>query len=670
MPRNLVAGLLVAAIAASSGCDENANISGLPGYAVGEVRVSPRVDTLFIPDTVRSTDRVQFTATVIGKDLLERTVPMVWSVSDPSIATIDFQGLVTPRGLGTVEIKAEADKEGTATLVILPMPLPSLAVTPATDTIFVEEPIVPARDTARFTAQALDTLGQPIAGVLYAWGIAPSNVATVDQTGLVRAAELGTATVSVAALDQVEQRTLHVLPVIASIELAAHPSAVLALDTVQLVASARDYAGAVVQRTFNWTSSNSSVATVDAMGNVLFVGTGQATITARSAFRTVATTITAHPRQLVAFDAGTDFNCGFTPLGRGYCWGLETTGQTASASDSTCFGAIGNPQGCTLPPKRMQEADIEFTSMSAGGAFACGVDANQMLWCWGSDSDGQRGNGLSGGGAVPALATVKNERFTMVSAGDRHACALNLAGTAYCWGADDAGQLGDTKLVNSTTPIPVADTTLSFTRISAGGQHTCGIVTSGLAYCWGDGSQGQLGSGGAASSQVPVAVSGGRTYSEIAAGFNHTCAVETTGNVYCWGNNSTGQLGIGNTTSQLGPTLTLAGGGFTAITAGGDSTALGTRSHTCGVANGNAICWGDSNWGQVGSGVINGIVTNPTQVSGPFQASAISAGESHTCAIASGTGLTWCWGSNRYGALGNEYQAAARATPQLVARPR
>jgi alpha-tubulin suppressor-like RCC1 family protein len=63
-------------------------------------------------------------------------------------------------------------------------------------------------------------------------------------------------------------------------------------------------------------------------------------------------------------------------------------------------------------------------------------------------------------------------------------------------------------------------------------------------------------------------------------------------------------------------------------------------------------------------------VTNPTQVSGPFQASAISAGESHTCAIASGTGLTWCWGSNRYGALGNEYQAAARATPQLVARPR
>lgn len=661
MSRRLLAGLLVATTIAV-GCDDRANISGLPGYAISDVRVTPSIDTIYIPDTVRVTDRVQFFAAVEGKDGLLHVAPMVWSVSDPSIASIDAQGVVTPRGIGTVEIRAEADKIGRATLVILPLPLPALVVTPGVDTIFVEEPIVPARDTARFVAQALDTLGQPVAGVTYVWGVSPSTVATVDQEGLVRAAGLGTGTLTVAALDQVTQSTVEVLPAIASIELGAHPSAVLALDTVQLVATARDYSGAAVARQFNWTSSDPSMATVDSSGRVQVLATGQATITARSAFRTATTTITAHPRALLALDAGDDFTCGYTALGRGYCWGLETAGQTASASDSTCFDGLAGSQGCTLPPKRMSNPEIEFTSISAGGEFGCGIDAQQLLYCWGNDDAGQRGNGFSGGGQNPEPATVKNERFTMVSAGFAHACALNLVGTAYCWGADDAGQLGDTKLANSTTPIPVSDTTLVFTRITAGGRHTCGIVTSGIAYCWGDGALGQLGSGNADSSQVPRPVAGGRSYSAISAGSAHTCAVETTGSVYCWGNNATGQLGNGTTGAQLVPTLANAGSSFTAISAGG--------GHTCGISNGAAVCWGDSNWGQVGSGVVGAIVPGPAQVSGPFQATAITAGASHTCAIAAGTGLAWCWGSNRWGALGNEFQAAARATPQLVARPR
>jgi hypothetical protein len=181
----LLAGLLVATTIAV-GCDDRANISGLPGYAISDVRVTPSIDTIYIPDTVRVTDRVQFFAAVEGKDGLLHVAPMVWSVSDPSIASIDAQGVVTPRGIGTVEIRAEADKIGRATLVILPLPLPALVVTPGVDTIFVEEPIVPARDTARFVAQALDTLGQPVAGVTYVWGVSPSTVATVDQEGLVR----------------------------------------------------------------------------------------------------------------------------------------------------------------------------------------------------------------------------------------------------------------------------------------------------------------------------------------------------------------------------------------------------------------------------------------------------------------------------------------------------
>lgn len=151
------------------------------------------------------------------------------------------------------------------------------------------------------------------------------------------------------ALDQVTQSTLHVLPVIASIELAAHPTQVLALDTVQLVATALDYAGAPVARQFTWTSSNPAVATVDASGAVHFLSAGRATFIARSAFRTAATTISAQPRQLLAMDAGRDFACGFAPLGQGYCWGRETVGQTAAVADSTCFACAGHDDAAGMP---------------------------------------------------------------------------------------------------------------------------------------------------------------------------------------------------------------------------------------------------------------------------------------------------------------------------------
>ena len=119
----------------------------------------------------------------------------------------------------------------------------------------------------------------------------------------------------------------------------------------------------------------------------------------------------------------------------------------------------------------MNRPDLSFTTISAGEAFGCGVGTDQMLYCWGSDEFGQIGNGQDGAGATPSLATVKTHRFTTVSAGGAHACALNLAGTAYCWGNDASGQLGDNRNIHSTTPIPVVDTTLSFRTISASAAH-------------------------------------------------------------------------------------------------------------------------------------------------------------------------------------------------------
>ena len=231
---------------------------------------------------------------------------------------------------------------------------------------------------------------------------------------------------------------------------------------------------------------------------------------------------------------------------------MRMEGRTAAGADSTCSPIWQHSGPCILPPKRMNRPDLSFTTISAGGKFGCGIATDQMLYCWGSDEFGQIGNGQDGAGATPSLATVKTHRFTTVSAGAAHACALNLVGTAYCWGNDGSGQLGDNRQINSSTPIPVADTSLSFRAISAGDHHTCGLTIAGAAWCWGDNSSGQLGTGSQISSSIPVLVSGGLTFTAITAGGSHTCAIDSAGNTQCWGDNSAAQLGQGTAVRDPG----------------------------------------------------------------------------------------------------------------------
>ena len=97
----------------------------------------------------------------------------------------------------------------------------------------------------------------------------------------------------------------------------------------------------------------------------------------------------------------------------------------------------------------------------------------------------------------------------------------------------------------------------TWASVSGGTHSACGITTANDAYCWGGGSDGQLGNGLTQDSATPVLVSGGHTWASIEGGRGNFCGVTTTGEAYCWGRNDHGQLGDGTTTNHSLPAQVL-----------------------------------------------------------------------------------------------------------------
>ena len=241
---------------------------------------------------------------------------------------------------------------------------------------------------------------------------------------------------------------------------------------------------------------------------------------------------------------------------------------------------------------------------------------------------------------------------TAIAAGAVHTCALMTGGGVKCWGDNHFGQLGDGTTTSHATPVDVLglENDGVVTAITAGGSHTCALTTGSGVKCWGYNTDGQLGNDSTTNSPTPVPVSGlgSGVVTAIAAGHNHTCALTTGGGVKCWGYNGSGQLGNGSTTGSPTPVYVfgLENGGVTAIAA--DS------GHTCALTTGGAVqCWGSNGYGALGN---DSTTDSPTPVVvdglGNFVVTAIAASWGHTCALTMNDGVK-CWGYNGSGQLGD-----------------
>ncbi len=343
----------------------------------------------------------------------------------------------------------------------------------------------------------------------------------------------------------------------------------------------------------------------------------------------------------------------------------------ACPSGSTCDGtgacvpvevdASSLPEWPGAPPARMAQGagGAGVTAVSIGERHGCALTATHRVFCWGNDDAGELGDpSLSrrlAPHAVPAVTSA-----TAIAAGVGYTCALEGDGTVACWGADDTGQLGDGNAGAgrfSAAPQTVRGLQ-GVTKVDAGEGHACALDGSGAVFCWGRNPHGELGDGTTVARSTPVRVQLATAAVDLAVGEDHTCALLTGGTVQCWGSDEYGQLGDGGSSDSPLPRT---------VVGLEDVQGLDTGSyHSCAVLTKRAIvCWGRNDHGQLGDGRASGDQSSvPVAVAGLSDSRDVVAGELHTCARAD-SGVVSCWGDDQFGQLGDG-GSAVDAVPVAV----
>ncbi|HMO45235.1 MAG TPA: hypothetical protein PKB14_04320 [Rubrivivax sp.] len=328
-----------------------------------------------------------------------------------------------------------------------------------------------------------------------------------------------------------------------------------------------------------------------------------------------------------AVSAGGRHACAITSMTGLECWGGNRDGQLGNGTTADSFAPAG-----------VSGLSSGVKAVSAGGSHTCATTNSGAAVCWGNNFYGQLGDAAKANSSTPASVAGLSSGVDAAVAGWSHSCAMTSAGGVECWGSNADGQLGDGSTTDSSSPVMVIGLGGSAAAISTGRGYTCTLTHAGGVKCWGWNGYGQLGNGSRTRSAMPADVIGLRSgVIAIAGGAYHSCALTGAGGVKCWGSNSSGELGNGGAADSATPTDVVGlGSGVAAIGAG-----LG---HTCAVTTGGGVkCWGRNTTGQLGNGTSSGYFV-PTEVIGlSGGVSAISAGDGHTCALTRAGGVA-CWG--------------------------
>jgi alpha-tubulin suppressor-like RCC1 family protein len=300
--------------------------------------------------------------------------------------------------------------------------------------------------------------------------------------------------------------------------------------------------------------------------------------------------------------------------------------------------------------------------VAAGYEHTCGVKESGQLLCWGNNLQQQLGDGTSTDRHEPTVIGYTSD-WAAVSCGHAHSCAMKTNSSIYCWGYNGSGQLGLGSTVTFASSPTLVNVPWSWAVLDLGDAHTCSINEAlNTAYCWGSNNYGQLGDGSTDDSFDVNPIPHFSSPLIISAGWSHSCVIRLEHTLGCWGLNASGQLGLGTTGGTVDyPEIVGTDNNWDSLSAGGQ--------HTCAVKSSDTLyCWGRNNDGQLGDD--STVSTNaPGQVGTASDWAAVSAGFAHTCGIKR-DGRLLCWGSNVSGQLGLAEPAVRKLVPTLVTRVR
>jgi hypothetical protein len=490
---------------------------------VSGVLITPRGTVL------NGNDSVQFTAITVGNaaDELPGRV-ITWGALDPAIATISATGVAHIHSSGTGRITASSEGV-TDTVGIVADARLVARITVVPDALVM----VPGAQAAPFLIHQFDASGNELFDRRINNSSSDSTIVT---TGAL-AKRVGTATLTL----QADTATFRIPVTVATITLAS------------VVTGGSHACGLTpAHAAYCWGYDG-----IGETGTNPFAWQGDAApapVRGGLSFTTLA--------------AGDTWTCGLIADGTPYCWGgVDMVGDGS------------------LTPKKIP--GVTLTTLSINGHRACGLDASGLAWCWNGD-DLERllfipPTGCGNDCAWTPVATGNGTHWTMLSAGSSsHICGIVAGNVAECWGSNFNGQLGDGTSVNDSVPL-VVHGGHAFMDISAGGGFTCGVTTANDAYCWGSDDDGTLGNGVQAPQctegrciKIPTAVAGGHKFAYVRTNADHACGLTTDGAVYCWGYDIYGR--------QIPQVPVLRSGGVT-------FTTLSVNGFDCGMAtDGKAYC--------------------------------------------------------------------------------
>jgi len=426
-------------------------------------------------------------------------------------------------------------------------PLPDTAITFA---IFPDSANLFVDDTVIFAASARDKNGQEVAAPV-TWSSPDTAVVTVLQTGMVIATDSGQAVVHASTGALTDSVTIRVSPVVyQSVASGARHSCAVGTNArvycwgsdlsnqlgvtppvLERPAPTPIAAGAVFVAL---AAGDAHTCALDLDHEIHCWGANDQGQLGRGGEDSSALpSLISSGTQYVALSAGGAHTCAQTPDGTVACWGRNASGELAVGDTVARPSPVIAAEGQT------------FTDVSTGSSHTCGVTTTGVTLCWGGNALGQLGDStLTASTAATPVRGGAGPGYGFVAAGGNHTCAI-ASGATYCWGSNLRGESGTGSTDTALVEPQLVSGTVDFRALTLGSDFTCGLGSDSLAFCWGANDRGQLGDGTQTDHATPAAVSDSLHFAQLSAGGLHVCGVTAGGTIYCWGDNTSGQLGLG-----------------------------------------------------------------------------------------------------------------------------